>query len=196
LKFKQTYFVIDPQLRILWVGGEWDEFSFDNEGPEARAAAVLSSRVDQHIAGKETREAIASLISTVRESQHELKLDYRCDSPKMLRRYQLTVQPMKEGRVLMVHDLRDAEVFARPHGVFHYNPDAKAEKCSFCCSVREGQGAWVPAEDLTTHPREVAYRICPTCQANIAESIAASRNKRKAGRPVVNGFGPMRVEKD
>ena len=190
LKFSQTYCVVDQNLRILWVGGDWDEFALDNGGPSAVSNKVLSSRIDDHIAGKETKDAVVSLIETVLETQNTLTIDYRGDSPYQLRRYQMTVQPMKQYRVLIVHDLREAQNLAHPHPHWHYQPDAPASKCSFCNAVRQGDGDWIPAERLDSHPVAVNYLICENCMANIRAAIEAARANRKPGKPVVNGFGP------
>lgn len=187
----QTYAVVDNNLRILWVGGDWDEFANGNQGPAAVANEVLSTRIDDHIVGAETKQAICNLLSTVLDCQNELKIDYRCDSPAHLRRFQLTVKPMKEDRLLMVHDLRDVQAFPRPHGHWHYRHDAAASKCSFCNAVRLEAGDWTAPELLEDHPAAVNYIVCPTCTQQIEDAMSAARANRKTGRPLVNGFGPV-----
>ncbi len=166
LKFLQVYYVLDPELRLLWVGGEWDEFALENSAPKARANEVLSTSLLSHIADRPTQGAVQSLIGAVQEMQAPLRIDYRCDSPTMLRRFQLTVQPMKDGRILMVHDLRDARSFDTPRGPWHHHEGAEAEKCSFCCAVHLPDRPWTAPEDLTVpHPADVAFTICPDCNA-------------------------------
>lgn len=191
LKFLQTYSVIDRNLRILWVGGDWDEFALENQGPAAVANQVLSTRLDDHIVGEDTKAAVLALLETVFETQKEIKLDYRCDSPQKLRRVQLTIRPMKDERVLMVHDLRDVQSFVKPFGNWHYRHDAKASKCSFCNSVRHDGGVWITPEALENHPTAVRYVICEACQAHVAEAIAAVRENRRPSRVLVSGFGPQ-----
>lgn len=190
LKFLQSYSVVDHNLRILWVGGDWDEFALENEGPAAVANRVLSTRIDDHIVGDETKAAFNALVRAVLESHNELKIDYRCDSSHHLRRFQLTVRPMKDDRALLVHDLRDVQTFSRPHLYWRYRHDADAAKCSFCNSVQIGDGPWIPSESLESHPSMVRYVVCPACAANIEEAIDAARNNRKPRSPLVNGFGP------
>lgn len=191
LKFLQTYSVIDRNLRILWVGGDWDEFALENQGPAAVANQVLSTRLDDHIVGEDTKAAVLALLETVFETQKEVKLDYRCDSPQKLRRVQLTVRPMKEDRVLMVHDLRDVQSFVKPFGNWHYRHDATSAKCSFCNAVRHDGGAWIPPEALENHPTAVRYVVCESCTDKVEEAIAAARENRKPQRALVNGFGPQ-----
>lgn len=127
---------------------------------------------------------------TVLKTQNPLTMDYRCDSPFQLRRFQMSVKPMKQDRVLIVHDLREAQNFAHPHPHWHYRADAPATKCSFCNAVRFEGGDWIPSERLEAHPVAVKYQVCPPCADNISAAIGASRENRKLGKPVVNGFGP------
>ena len=108
VKFQQVYYVLDPELRLIWVGGEWDEFALSNSGSNAIANAVLSTSLLGHISDEPTRRATVQMIEAVQEVQAPLRIDYRCDSPSMLRRFLMTIQPMRDNRVLIVHDLRDA----------------------------------------------------------------------------------------
>jgi hypothetical protein len=191
LKFLQTYSVVDRSLRILWVGGDWDEFALENQGPAAVANRVLSTRLDDHIVGEDSKAAWNAILETVFETQKEVKLDYRADSPHKLRRVQLSVRPMKDDRVLMVHDLRDVQSFVKPFGNWHYRHDANCSKCSFCNSVRHDGGQWIAPEALENHPTAVRYVVCETCLARIEEAISATRENRRPQRVLVNGFGPQ-----
>lgn len=193
LKFLQIYYVLDTELRLLWVGGEWDEFALENSAPGARANEVLSTSLLGHIADSTTKDAVKALIGAVQDMQTPLRIDYRCDSPTMLRRFQMTIQPMKDGRILMVHDLRDAHSFDSPRGPWHHKGDAAAEKCSFCCAVRVPGQTWTAPEALLVdHPAEVALTLCPDCVARVEEAIAALRGSRSPVPPVTGGFGPDR----
>lgn len=191
VKFLQIYYVLDTELRLLWVGGEWDEFALENSSPGARANEVLSTSLLSHIADPPTREAMARLIGAVQTMQAPLRIDYRCDSPTVLRRFLMTIQPMKDGRVLMVNDLRDARSFDSPRGPWRHDDAAEACKCSFCCAVRTGGTAWVAPEALAgPHPAEVALTLCPDCTARVDEAISALHDNREPVPTVTGGFGP------
>lgn len=175
MRFQQVHCVLDDQYRLLWIGGDWDEFALANGGSRARANDVLSTSLFAHVLDRPTRVALTALIEAVRETRQPLKVDYRCDSPTVLRRFQLTIQPMKENRVLLVHDLRDARSFERPLAAWSFDPEAEQEKCSFCCAVHH-QGGWVAPEDLDgPHPEKVRYTLCPHCDDGIAQEIARLR---------------------
>jgi hypothetical protein len=191
VKFHQVYYVLDSELRVLWIGGEWDEFAIANGGDAARANEVLSTSLRDHIADPDTTEAMIRLVEAVQEATAPLRIDYRCDSYTLLRRFQMTIQPMKDGRVLVVHDLRDARTFDTPHAPWRHTPGASAGKCSFCCSVQTNDKVWRAAEVLgEDHPTEVAYTICPACAGHVDEAISAVRANRKPRAPVTGGFGP------
>lgn len=191
MKFRQTYCVLDNNLRILWVGGDWDEFALENFGPNAVANKVLSTPLSAHIVGDKTGEALSEMLAAVLDCQRELRIDYRCDSPSMMRRYRMSLQPMREDRVLMVHDLRDARTFPQALTPWRHKATAEATKCSFCCGVQI-EGNWFAPEALPVpHPEEVRYDLCPDCLQRIAEATQATREGRISGPPVVHGYGPQ-----
>jgi len=191
VKFQQVYFVVDESLRLLWIGGEWDEFALANAGSNARSNEVLSTSLLSHITDEPTRLATAAMAKAVKDTHEALRIDYRCDSPSLMRRYLMTIQPMKDDRVLFVHDLRDVQTFT--NAVVHWRFRAGAEdlKCSFCCSVRMTGADWTPPEDLTdAHPEWVEFTLCPQCNARIAEAIDALRQGRKPALGGTGGYGP------
>lgn len=173
MKFQQVYAVVDSEYRLLWVGGEWDEFALQNAAQQALANHVLSTSLLAHIAGEETRQLVARLIETVLRTKRPLRMEYRCDSPSMARSYLLTIQPMKDERALMVHDLRDAWHFSPPLNLWRYVAEARNCKCSFCGDIRfDGAAAWTSCDDIgERHPTEVVYEVCDGCRASVAEAI-------------------------
>jgi hypothetical protein len=173
VKFLQVYAVVDTEYRLLWVGGEWDEFALQNAAQHALANKVLSTTLLSHIAGEETRRITARLIDTVLATKRPLRLEYRCDSPSMARQFLLTIQPMKDDRALMVHDLKDAWHFSPPLNMWHYDPNAKDCKCSFCGDIRfEAAADWTSCDDIgERHPTHVFYETCASCQAAVAEAV-------------------------
>lgn len=173
MKFLQVYAVVDTEFRLLWVGGEWDEFALQNAAQQAVANHVLSTSLMSHIAGDSTRRLTARLIETVLTTKRPLRMQYRCDSPSMARLFQLTIQPMKDDRALMVHDLKDAWHFSPPLNMWHYDPVAGDCKCSFCGSIRfEAEGDWTSCDDIgDRHPTRVYYDVCPSCQVAVSDAI-------------------------
>jgi hypothetical protein len=138
------------------------------------------------IAGEETRSATAQMIDAVLEHKRTLRVEYRCDSPSMARKFLMTVQPMKDGRALMVHDLRDAWHFAPPLNRWCYDPTALDTKCSFCGSVRfDGETDWTRCDDIgDRHPSHVTYEICQSCRESVDHALDKVRNGTEADMPV------------
>lgn len=173
MKFQQVYAVVDGEYRVLWVGGEWDEFALNGGANGAVSNAVLSTSVMAHIAGDETRAETRRMIDAVLQHKRTLRLEYRCDSPNMARKFLMTIQPMKDGRALMVHDLRDAWHFSPPLNRWHYDSAAPDTKCSFCGSVRLGhETEWTTCDDIgDRHPTHVTYDICAPCRLSIDNAV-------------------------
>lgn len=173
MKFLQVYAVVDTEYRLLWVGGEWDEFALQNAAQHALANQVLSTSLMSHIAGDETRRLTADLIDTVLKTKRPLRMEYRCDSPSMARTFQLTIQPMKDDRALMVHDLKDAWHFSPPLNQWHHDQAAHDCKCSFCGNVRFGGAVeWTTCDEIgDRHPKFVTYEVCTPCRGRVSEAI-------------------------
>lgn len=186
MKFLQVYAVVDSEYRVLWVGGEWDEFALNGGANSAVSNAVLSTSVMAHIAGSETRAETARMIDAVLQHKRTLRLEYRCDSPSMARKFMMTIQPMKDDRALMVHDLKDAWHYSPPLNRWHYDPSARDVKCSFCGNVRlEGETHWTSCDDIgERHPTHVTYDICQSCIEAIDRAVEEVRSGVHTDAPV------------
>jgi hypothetical protein len=173
MKFLQTFCVVDELSRLLWVGGDWDDFARDNGGDTIIADQVLSTSLLQYIADERTAATMVSIMDRVLDRQANFHLHYRCDSPAHKRELLMTVMPLRDRRVLITHDLLDVQ--AMPFRGEWWRHDARAGdmKCSFCCSVRLPTGAWVdPFQSDAAHPATVCYTVCPSCDARLATAFA------------------------
>lgn len=140
------------------------------------ANSVLSTPLTAHITDVRTADAVAEMVRAVLDLQRPLKFEYRCDSPNEIRRFRMTIQPMKDNRALIVHDLRDAEMIPVPLVPWRFDPMAEALKCSMCCSVSMGSD-WVdPLQIGPAHPRDVAFTLCPSCGGRVESAIAATQS--------------------
>ena len=172
LKFLQSFCVVDSMLRILWVGGDWDDFAKRNGGVAILAGDVLSNRLTQYITDIETADAVVQMVSSVIETQGVLRMDYRCDAPHELRRFRLTIKPMKNRRAILVHELRDALKLDPPMTEWAFDPAARAKKCSVCGLVHLPGKVWSdPAHPGGRHPEFVSYTTCPACTVRIEAAI-------------------------
>jgi hypothetical protein len=186
VKFQQVYAVVDSEYRVLWVGGEWDEFALSGGANGAISNKVLSTSIMAQIAGEETRVATRRMIDAVLEHKRTLRVEYRCDSPSMARKFLMTIQPMKDGRALMVHDLKDAWHFSPPLNRWHYDPAALDAKCSFCGSVKlHGESGWTTCDDIgDRHPSGVTYEICATCRSAVDHAVVEVQHSDEVTAPL------------
>ena len=174
MKFQQSFCVVDSALRILWIGGDWDDFARRNAGNGALANTVLSTSLATHITDIRTADKVAEMIDVVLRLKCPLRMDYRCDSPDEMRRFRLTIQPLKDNRAVMVHDLRDAIRLENPMREWAFDPNSRHCKCSMCGSIRSSAG-WVdPLESHVPHPEAVRYTLCEGCEARADAAIEAT----------------------
>lgn len=173
MKFLQTFCVVDSSLRILWVGGDWDDFARIAGAEAATANRILSTKLTRHITDIETADKVAEMVETVMRAKRPLRMEYRCDSPEEVRRFRLTIQPLKDDRAVMVHDLHDALRLDTPMVAWRFDPSVAEVKCSMCSRIHLPIG-WKDPSDLSfPHPAQVRYRMCPQCTARADSAIRA-----------------------
>ncbi len=173
LKFQQCFCVVDSSLRILWIGGDWDDFARRNGGQAVLANDVLSTRLTDHITDIATADTVDQMVTAVIRTKGVLRMDYRCDGPHELRRFRLTIKPMKNDRVIMVHELRDALQLDPPMRAWSFDPAARTLKCSVCGHVHQPGQDWSDvAVPGGRHPELVSYTVCPDCLARINAAVS------------------------
>ncbi|MFN3845053.1 MAG: hypothetical protein ACK4RZ_04395 [Paracoccaceae bacterium] len=172
MKFLQSFCVVDSSLRILWIGGDWDDFARRNGAEEIVANAVLATKLDSYIVDIDTADKVEQMIQAVILTQRTLRMDYRCDAPFELRRFRLTIKPMKSERAIMVHELRDAICLDPPMETWAFDPASRTKKCSVCGFVHEPGREWTdPTLPESRHPPFVTYMTCPSCTLRIEAAI-------------------------
>ena len=182
MKFLHCFCVVDSSLRILWVGGDWDDFATRNGGGAILANDVLATRLTDYISDIATADTVEQMVQAVIDTKGTLRMDYRCDAPQELRRIRLTIKPMKDQRAIMVHELRDAVQLEPPMEAWHFDPAARELKCSVCGMVHLPGKIWQdPTQPGNRHPQLVKYTVCPSCVTRIDAAIHGIFEGAEAG---------------
>ncbi|MFN4129136.1 MAG: hypothetical protein ACK4GC_04900 [Paracoccaceae bacterium] len=182
MKFHHCFCVVDSSLRILWVGGDWDDFAKTNGGGAILANDVLATRLTDYIADIATADTVAQMVHAVIDTKGTLRMDYRCDAPQVLRRIRLTIKPLKDRRAIMVHELRDVVQLDPPMDPWFFDPAARDLKCSVCGLVHLPSKSWDdPTLPGRRHPELVKYTVCPFCVTRIDAAISGICKGAEAG---------------
>jgi hypothetical protein len=89
----------------------------------------------------------------------------------------MTMSPLRNDRLLLVHDFVHEERSGESNVSWLFAPDARARKCSICCAVEFGD-LWMDPFDATNpHPHFVTYGMCPECRRMVASKLAGSIRK-------------------
>ena len=182
MKFQHCFCVVDSSLRILWVGGDWDDFAAYNGGGAILASDVLATRLTDYITDIETADTVEQMVHAVIDTKGTLRMDYRCDAPQELRRLRLTIKPLKDSRAIMVHELRDAVQLTPPMDPWAFDPAARTLKCSVCGLVHLPGKTWEdPTLPGSRHPEFVKYTVCQPCITRIEAAIHGICEGAEAG---------------
>jgi hypothetical protein len=169
-------YTIDAADTIVAVSGLWDDFARDNDGESIVAEKIMGQKLDQFIHGDETLMFVRTMIMSARVLQRPVYRPYRCDSPKLKRFMEMTVQPRSEGSVEVMHRELRCEPIACKIPVAAESSGAHVpfvKRCSLCNRIR-AEGVWseideaaeakrLPAE---VAPLKVIYGVCPDCLAS------------------------------
>jgi len=160
-----TTYTLDRRDRIIEVSPGWDDFALDNDGEGACADHVVGTRLVDAIAGDPVRMYMTAILMRVRTSGQAEAIPYRCDSETTKRRYIMTLEPLAEGRVRVIHQLDSEEstdliIRVRPARVGERAP----LRCSICCRIREG-GIWIdPFAQGRNRNLRIIHSICEDCK--------------------------------
>ena len=139
---------IDPRAEIVFVNSAWDEFAQQNEGTEARSDSILNQSIWSFIQGATLRGLYHQVIECARRGSI-LKFSFRCDSPTLVRWYDMKVAPI-EGNLVEFRSTIVRERERSPEPLLKKaDPNAKLvlEACSICLKLNLA-GEWITIEEL------------------------------------------------
>lgn len=173
-------FVLDAAGVIVEVDEAWCRFARANDAPEL--LEVVGKPLLDFLSGLSLRAVWRDVLARARREPGGIQVSYRCDSPRMQRRFVMGLVPEGDGslrltsRVAAVTPSDTGELLARRAA----RNDALLVVCSWCKAVRVGED-WLPVEQAATRlglleaPRVpgISHGMCPDC---------ASGSWREGGR--------------
>ena len=172
-------YTLDATDTIVAVGGKWNEFALQNDGPDIVSEKVIGKKLDQFVHGDETLMFVRTMIMSARVLKRPVVRPYRCDSPSVKRFMEMKVEPKDLGAVDVMHrELRSepskntVRVAGAPMGAV----GVFIKRCSICNQVH-AKDVWselddaIAAERLTlpeSQALRVVYGVCPSCLSSMA----------------------------
>lgn len=155
-------YLVDRLNRIIDVDEDWDAAT----GSTARGAGLMRDRIigrplEGFMSGDATRMFMRAALDAARLLGQTRALPYRCDGPGQLRRFEMVIRPVGDGRVQVDHRL----VLAQARAPRRHAPDADTApgwRCSQCLRVRRvGSDEWLDLD--IEHGALLAQDVCPSC---------------------------------
>jgi hypothetical protein len=175
-----TAYTVDREDVITEVNDSWDGFALANGGAAACAAHIVGARLFDSITGDAARMFMTAILMRVRVSGQAETVPYRCDSDTERRYYTMTLSPLPEGAVQVIHDLDrqetgDVSVRIRPAEIGALG----VLRCSICCRLKLSEG-WVDPFDGTGNQTwRVVHTVCPDCRDLPMKRLRARREAAK-----------------
>ncbi|MCB1174596.1 MAG: hypothetical protein KDK39_13580 [Leptospiraceae bacterium] len=165
---------LDDQDRIVALGGPWDSFALENDGPQVQSDLIRGRPIWSFVTGELTRMWLQTVFQLVRSQKQPITRPYRCDSPHLRRFMQMRIQSGPAGKLSIYHDILRIEQRSQPVYI-HYELDEQEisfrARCSFCNRVKQGQH-WMEPDAANAHPERtitVTSSVCPDCQGDLQQ---------------------------
>jgi hypothetical protein len=127
--------------------------------------------------GDEARQLWKTVLTRVRNSEGgEIRLRYRCDTPRWLRRFEVVLRAAPDGSVGFTHRALETMPRATVRLLDEHVPrtDDLLRMCSWCGRVVAPDGTWREIEELEVFdtPRlpRVTHGICPDCFETVSRA--------------------------
>ncbi len=169
--YKYVYRIDDKDV-ITFVDQDWLQFAQENDAPDLTLEKVIGSKLLDFVEDIATRTLYQNLFYCLRANCSLSLIPYRCDSPTILREFDLVIKAFENGEI----EFRSIIVKIRNND---YNPllDISAprskqvfEICSFCRKVLFPDKTWNSLERALTRVTmndlvlpKVINSVCPKC---------------------------------
>ncbi len=170
------HYVVDPENIIVGVGGPWDEFARQNDGHGALSDRIVGTPLLKHVSGDISRGFVEAVLNSARILNAPRSVAYRCDSPGFKRFMEMSVSPLGDQRLKILHRIVRVEPFPAP---LRFAADTKQPRssalirCTMCNRVK-GNGAWQEPDEAFSHQllkskvvNSVIYGICDSCRRSL-----------------------------
>jgi hypothetical protein len=179
---------LDPDDRITFLGGSWNEFARSNGAPNL-VDDPLGRSVWDYVAGAETAFLWGEVLRRARETNAVLMFPFRCDSPRERRFLMMAVQAVGDGAVELVSETQRVE--ARVAADWLESTVRRGawmiSSCSWCRKF-EVEGEWVEVEEAVAHfdsfagnAPEITHGVCPTCAAALRAELLSPTHRGESG---------------
>ncbi len=177
---ERTY-TLDGDDTIVEVTGSWDSFALANSGSSVVSSNVLGKKLDRVVSGDAALMFVRTMILSARTLNRPVYRTYRCDSPELRRFMEMTVLPLGQRSVRVVH----RQLYCEPvvhqvpmEGMLSAGSGNYVKRCSMCNRIRT-QGIWSEADAAveegrvvpSANPLKVIYGVCPDCLARPAVTL-------------------------
>lgn len=139
---------IDAADRVIELGGEWEQFARDNQGPAVMPPEVLGRSLWDFVTDPTLRELYRRLMREVRQGR-PIRFRCRCDAPAQRRVFVIKLDPVPPGDVRYTTELMAVE--SRPPVAWLDAQQARSPDlvcvCSWCGRVRLPDERWVAIEE-------------------------------------------------
>jgi hypothetical protein len=171
-----TAYTVDRNDVIVEVNDSWDGFAIENGGEKACAAHIVGARLFDSITGDAARMFMTAILMRVRVSGQAESVPYRCDSDTMRRYYTMTLSPLPDMAVQVIHDLDRQEEGAVSVRIRAAPPGGPGVlRCSICNKLKLDED-WVdPFERRGDQSWRVVHTVCPSCRDAPARRLRERR---------------------
>lgn len=167
-----VFYTLDKDDRLIETGGWWDQFAAENDGADAASGKVLGKSLWAFIESAEIRDYLEAVFGSSRDNKAQLCLPYRCDSPARPRLFQMVIDPLPSGGLILRHTavkrfvpmLTSVSSGAHPHMTDTY--------CAICHSVPKGDLRIDPANMSGAPDPHEGVPFCPNCASVVAAARA------------------------
>lgn len=178
----RIWYRVDPDDRIVAIGGEWDRFAASNDAGHLREELVLGKTLADFVTEPTTREIYEAVLRRCRAGGEPITFPFRCDAPDCRRYMTMTVSNF-EGSGVKFDSRMDREERREHCAVLDASSprgDRFVSVCSWCKRFKLPDGRWAEVEtaiaelklfDSDLQPR-LTHGICSDCARAMRERLA------------------------
>jgi hypothetical protein len=162
----ETAAILDEDNRLAYCNPAWDYFALANEGANALRARYYGANV-LDVCCDSLRTFYRDLYALCRVNQKPIALGYHCSSPKLLRVFQMSIEPFGQ-HILVVNYLLSESPHPGPK--LHLRPDNLREGiATLCANCRRTRNwrldywEWIPEMLHAEFHDRISHGICENC---------------------------------